>query len=88
MSTAVPLYVASAFKASEIYELEPRSESFTRSLLEGMKGEEGEEGEEGSKRNCLIPLPSFIQWSARFALPTRSAAKNGGCYYTCQVFDA
>jgi hypothetical protein len=30
-----------AFKASEIYELEPRSESFTRSLLEGMKGKGG-----------------------------------------------
>jgi hypothetical protein len=36
-------------------ELEPRSESLTRSLLEGMDGE----GREWGKLNCLVPLPSF-----------------------------
>jgi hypothetical protein len=30
------------------------------------------------KRNCLLPLPYFIQW----ALPPKSAAKNDGGYYT------
>jgi hypothetical protein len=44
--------VASAFLTSEICELEPRSASLTRSLLERMKGKEGEGR---GKLNCLLP---------------------------------
>jgi hypothetical protein len=61
-------------------ELEPRSESLTSSLLEGVR-EKGSKGTGGGKLNCLISLPSFIAKSACWTLPPRSAAKNyGGCY--------
>jgi hypothetical protein len=69
------LWVAPAFLASEMRELEPRSESFATSLLEGMEAKK--EGKEASLN------ASFIH-SAVWALPTRSAAKNGGAYYTIQ----
>jgi hypothetical protein len=37
--------------------------------------------EDGRGEICLLPLPSFILWSAYWALPPRSAAKDdGGCY--------
>jgi hypothetical protein len=65
---------------SEMFELEPRSESLPTSLLEG---------KEGSKRANLFVafLPSFILLCAYWALPPRSAVENGGGYYTFLYHD-
>jgi hypothetical protein len=61
----------SAFLASEMCELEPRSESLTRSLLKEIGGKGMGEG----ILNCFALLSSFIQWSAFWALLPRSAAR-------------
>lgn len=42
-------------------------------------------GWKGRGQTCLLPLPSFIHWSAYWACPPRSAAKNGG-YYNNQEY--
>jgi hypothetical protein len=44
------------------------------------------DGKEGGKLNFLLPLTTFIQRSAYWALPPRSAAKNGGGYYNGLTF--
>jgi hypothetical protein len=69
-------------------EMEARSETLTRTLLEGMK----EKGANLSSYSSFLPsfLPSFIhsfihsfiQRSANWVLPPRTAAKNGTDYYT------
>jgi hypothetical protein len=45
-------------------------------------GVKGWKGPGGGNRTCLVPLHSFSRWSAWWALPPRSRAKNGGVYYT------
>jgi hypothetical protein len=45
----------------------------------------GKKGKEGGKF-VSFPLHSFVQWSACWALPTRSAVKNGGGYYTISMY--
>jgi hypothetical protein len=47
-------------------------------LLEGI---EGKTRKRERRKTCLLPLPSFIVWSAYWSLTPRSAAKNGGGYY-------
>jgi hypothetical protein len=41
----------------------------------GLESREGRE--EGDKLNCLLPLSSFILWSAHWAHPARSETKSG-----------
>jgi hypothetical protein len=55
--------VTSAFLASEMFELEPRSESLTRSLLEGMIGK----GARGEKEANLIFSFSFSSFTGPHA---------------------
>jgi hypothetical protein len=67
--------VVSAFLASEMCELGPRSKSLTRECTEGKKGRERR------KLNFLLPSSFLHSVAACWTLPTRSVAKNGGGYY-------
>jgi hypothetical protein len=69
---ATQRYIAefSVFWPLKYMHLETRRESLTRYLLEG-------KGMEGEKFNYLLVRPSFIRWSACWALPPRKAAKTG-----------
>jgi hypothetical protein len=71
------IQVSSTFFASEICELEPQSHlpEFCWKVKEGM----------GGMAANLSPSSSFLEWSACWAPPPRSAAKNGGCYYSKYV---
>jgi hypothetical protein len=76
VSTEGKRQVASAFWASEMCELEPRSKSLTRSLLEG----KDRKGREGGK-HCLLPSPFLHPVVRMLDYASGSAAKDGGGYY-------